>query len=169
MGDLIQTLRLGVRTLRSSEQPRHTFAHVVANLLMAAACIGLALLGELRMWGMLVAVLIVSLAVQAFRAFRFMRRQQREVGIKVIEQEEAHTSKCSFLDGESIEHHKSYAGKRVKRGLFRSAKGILINADVQGALNIIKKAIPKAFSKENADEIEDVGLHPLRCTLGGIT
>ena len=91
-----------------------------------------------------------------------------EVGIKVIEQEEAHTSKCSFLDGESIEHHKSYAGKRVKRGLFRSAKGILINADVQGALNIIKKAIPKAFSKENADEIEDVGLHPLRCTFGGI-
>ena len=92
-----------------------------------------------------------------------------EVGIKVIEQEEAHTSKCSFLDGESIEHHEKYAGKRVKRGIFRSAKGILINADVQGALNIIKKAIPKAFSKENADEIEGVGLHPLRCTLGGIT
>ncbi len=93
-----------------------------------------------------------------------------EVGIKVIEQEEAHTSKCSFLDGESIEHHEKYAGKRIKRGIFRSAKGILINADVQGALNIIKKAIPKAFSKENADEIEGVfGLHPMRCTLGGIT
>nr|QNO41497.1 hypothetical protein PCHDJDJP_00020 [Methanosarcinales archaeon ANME-2c ERB4]QNO42071.1 hypothetical protein NOEFNAIN_00002 [Methanosarcinales archaeon ANME-2c ERB4]QNO42659.1 hypothetical protein LNAFDGMD_00020 [Methanosarcinales archaeon ANME-2c ERB4]QNO43398.1 hypothetical protein PNFJDKBC_00009 [Methanosarcinales archaeon ANME-2c ERB4]QNO48236.1 hypothetical protein BHCKGNAA_00021 [Methanosarcinales archaeon ANME-2c ERB4] len=91
-----------------------------------------------------------------------------EVGIKVIEQEEAHTSKCSFLDGESIEHHEKYAGKRIKRGIFRSAKGILINADVQGALNIIKKAIPKAFSKENADEIEGVGLHPMRCTLGGI-
>ena len=92
-----------------------------------------------------------------------------EVGIEVIKQEEAHTSKCSFLDGESIEHHKKYAGKRIKRGIFRSAKGILINADVQGALNIIKKAIPKAFSKENADEIEGVGLHPMRCTLGGIT
>jgi putative transposase len=92
-----------------------------------------------------------------------------EIGIKVIEQEEAHTSKCSFLDGESVEHHEAYAGKRIKRGIFRSAKGILINADVQGALNIIKKAIPKAFSKENADEIEGVGLHPLRCTLGGIT
>mgnify|MGYP000353589733 CR=1 FL=1 len=90
-----------------------------------------------------------------------------EVGIKVIEQEEAHTSKCSFLDGESIEHHEKYAGKRIKRGIFRSAKGILINADVQGALNIIKTAIPKAFSKENADEIEGVGLHPVRCTLGG--
>ena len=92
-----------------------------------------------------------------------------EVGIKIIEQEESHTSKCSFLDGESIEHHEKYAGKRIKRGIFRSAKGILINSDVQGALNIIKKAIPKAFSKENADEIEDVGLHPLRCTFGGIT
>lgn len=90
-----------------------------------------------------------------------------EVGMQVKEQEEAHTSKCSFLDGESVEHHEKYAGKRIKRGIFRSAKGILINADVHGALNIIKKAIPKAFSKENADEIEGVGLHPLRCTIGG--
>jgi IS605 OrfB family transposase len=91
-----------------------------------------------------------------------------ETGINVIMQEESHTSKCSFLDGESIKHHERYIGKRIKRGLFRSAKGILINADVQGALNIIKKAIPKAFSKENADGIEDVGLHPLRCTIGSI-
>jgi len=90
-----------------------------------------------------------------------------EVGIQVMEQEEAHTCKCSFLDGESIEHHEKYAGKRIKRGIFRSAKGILINADVHGALNIIKTAIPKALSKENADEIEGVGLHPLRCALGG--
>jgi IS605 OrfB family transposase len=91
-----------------------------------------------------------------------------ETGINVIMQEERHTSKCSFLDGESIKHHERYVGKRIKRGLFRSAKGILINADVQGALNIIKKAIPKAFSKENAHGIEDVGLHPLRCTIGSI-
>ena len=88
-----------------------------------------------------------------------------EVGIQVIEQEESHTSKCSFLDYEPVEHHKKYAGKRIKRGLFRSAKGTLINADVQGALNIIKKAIPKAFSKENVDEIEGVGLHPKRCLI----
>jgi len=85
-----------------------------------------------------------------------------EIGMQVKEQEEAHTSKCSFLDGESVEHHDSYAGKRIKRGIFRSVKGVLINADVQGALNIIKKAIPKAFSKENVDEIEGVGLCPQR-------
>jgi len=92
-----------------------------------------------------------------------------EIGMQVKEQEEAHTSKCSFLDGESIEHHKKYAGKRIKRGIFRAADGTKINADVNGALNIIKKAIPKAFSKENVDEIEGIGLCPLRCTLGGIT
>ena len=92
-----------------------------------------------------------------------------EVGIEVIEQEEAHTSKCSFLDGESIEHHEKYVGKRIKRGLFRAADGTKINADVNGALNIIKKAIPKAFSRENADEIVGIGLCPLRCTPGGTT
>jgi len=91
-----------------------------------------------------------------------------EVGIKVIEQEEAHTSKCSFLDGESIEHHEKYAGKRTKRGIFRSAKGIRINADVQGALNIIKKAIPKAFSKEDVDVIERIGLCAQRVNLFGV-
>lgn len=88
-----------------------------------------------------------------------------EVGINVIQQEESHTSKCSFLDNESIEHHNEYAGKRFKRGLFRSAKGIVINSDVQGALNIVKKAIPKAFSKENANWIGGCGLHPSRVNL----
>ena len=88
-----------------------------------------------------------------------------EVGINVIEQEESHTSKCSFLDDESVEHHSHYAGKRIKRGVFRSATGTKINADVNAALNIIRKAIPKAFSKENVDEIEGVGLHPKRCLI----
>lgn len=85
-----------------------------------------------------------------------------EIGISVLDQEESHTSKCSFLDNEPIEHRENYVGKRMSRGLFRSAKGIIINADVQGALNIIKKAIPKAFGKLDADGIEDEGLHPLR-------
>jgi len=85
-----------------------------------------------------------------------------EIGISVIKKEESHTSKCSFLDDESIEHHDSYVGKRISRGLFRSITGKLINADVNGVLNIIKKAIPKAFSQERVDRIEDEGLHPIR-------
>lgn len=65
-------------------------------------------------------------------------------GIRFIVTEEAHTSKCSFLDKESIEHHAKYKGKRVKRGLFRTSKGILINADVNGSLNIGRKYLTKA-------------------------
>jgi putative transposase len=80
----------------------------------------------------------------------------RLVGIEVNLQEESYTSKCSFLDGEKIGKHSKYAGKRVKRGLFRSRKGVLINADVNAACNIIRKVVPDAF----ADGIEGIGLHP---------
>ncbi|MHB8358534.1 MAG: RNA-guided endonuclease TnpB family protein, partial [Thermoplasmataceae archaeon] len=74
----------------------------------------------------------------------------------VIIQEESHTSRCSFLDGESIEHHDVYVGKRAKRGVFRSSDGILIHADLNAVYNIIKKAIPEAF----ANGIEGIGLYP---------
>lgn len=60
-------------------------------------------------------------------------------GIRFIVTEESHTSKCSFLDKESVENHEKYKGKRVKRGLFKTSKGILINADVNGSLNIGRK------------------------------
>ncbi|MFW6375862.1 MAG: RNA-guided endonuclease InsQ/TnpB family protein [Thermoplasmatota archaeon] len=53
---------------------------------------------------------------------------------------EHHTSKCSFLDNEPIKHHEEYVGTRVQRGLFKSKNGTLINADINGALNIAKKA-----------------------------
>jgi transposase, IS605 OrfB family, central region len=56
-------------------------------------------------------------------------------------QEESYTSKCSFLDNEEVCKHDSYLGKRVKRGLFKSSKGIEINADINGAYNILVKAI----------------------------
>ncbi len=67
------------------------------------------------------------------------------VGIRVIVREEAHTSKVSFLDDEPVQHHAHYAGKRISRGLFRASDGRLINADVNGAYNIGRKAAPDAF------------------------
>ena len=60
-------------------------------------------------------------------------------GITVITQEESYTSRCSYLDDEPLEHHEHYLGRRVKRGLFRSASGITLNADVNGAANILRK------------------------------
>ena len=68
------------------------------------------------------------------------------VGIEVILTDEAYTSKCSALDDEPICKHPTYLGKRVKRGLFLSSTGIKINADVNGAMNILRKVVPGAFS-----------------------
>ena len=64
-------------------------------------------------------------------------------GISVIVTEERYTSKCSFLDDEDICKHEEYVGKRIKRGLYKASDGRLINADVNGALNILKKVIGK--------------------------
>lgn len=78
------------------------------------------------------------------------------VGINVVATEESYTSKTSFLDGEEPVKHETYAGRRVKRGLFRSALGKVINADLNGAYQIIKKVAPAAFSQG----VEDVVVHP---------
>lgn len=63
------------------------------------------------------------------------------IGITVHITEESYTSKCSFLDNEEICKHEEYKGKRIKRGLYKSSDERLINADVNGALNILKKVI----------------------------
>ena len=74
-------------------------------------------------------------------------------GIAVIEVEESYTSKCSFIDNETIEKHETYVGNRVKRGLFQNSKS-LINADINGSFNIMRKAL-----KCNSDAVmpTDVG------------
>lgn len=82
-------------------------------------------------------------------------------GIRLIVNEESYTSGCSFLDNEPI--NKTYYNKdrRIARGLFKTNNGIIINADSNGAYNIIKKVIPEAF----VDGIEGVDLHPLRVSV----
>lgn len=70
-------------------------------------------------------------------------------GINVIETEESYTSKCSFFDDEFPCKHDTYQGERIHRGLFKSSKGT-INADLNGALNIIRKVF-KDFSCETSN------------------
>ncbi len=79
------------------------------------------------------------------------------LGITVVLVPEGYTSRCSFLDGETVERHARYAGRRVRRGLFRSGAGTFLNADVNAAYNILRQAVPEAF----ADGIVGVGLHPV--------
>ncbi len=62
-------------------------------------------------------------------------------GIRVIIQDEAYTSKCSFLDDEEISSHEKYLGTRIYRGLFISSSGETLNADVNSAFNILKKGL----------------------------
>ena len=61
------------------------------------------------------------------------------IGINLVEQEESHTSKCDSLAFEEVKHHTKYKGSRIKRGLFLSSLGKAINADINGALNILRK------------------------------
>ena len=66
-------------------------------------------------------------------------------GIRFIETEESYTSGTSFLDGELPCKENYDKNRRIKRGLFRSGQG-LINSDVNGSLQIIRKVFPDAFS-----------------------
>ena len=76
----------------------------------------------------------------------------KHLGIQTVVREESYTSKASFLDGDDTptygesETKKSFSGKRIHRGMYRSAKGTLINADVNGAYNILRKEVPNAFA-----------------------
>ena len=71
------------------------------------------------------------------------------LGIALDIHEESHTSKCSFVDKEPIGHHEEYVGKRIQRGLFRTADGHRINADCNGAANILRKVIGNAVYDGN--------------------
>lgn len=79
------------------------------------------------------------------------------VGIKFICTEESYTSGTSFLDDELPIKDNYDKSRRIYRGLFITKKGELINADVNGSYQIMKKVFPNAFS----DGIEGVGLHPV--------
>lgn len=68
-------------------------------------------------------------------------------GVTVVRNEESYTSKASFLDGDDIpvyaegdetKHH--FSGKRIQRGLYRSSDGTVLNADINDAANILRKA-----------------------------
>ena len=65
-----------------------------------------------------------------------------EQGIAVILTEESYTSGTSFIDNELPIKENYNKSRRVHRGLFKSNNGILINADLNGAYQIIKKVFP---------------------------
>jgi len=98
------------------------------------------------------------------------------VGITVKLTEESYTSKASFLDrdplpvhGEGKREKHIFSGKRLTRGLYRAANGQEINADVNGAANIIRKVAPDAFGPEGVEDGKRVAtplvVHPVRVVI----
>ncbi len=86
------------------------------------------------------------------------------VGIRVLLTQESYTSKASFLDLDPIPEYNPdrkvqpiFSDKQDKCGLYRSSGKRFINADVNGAYNIIRKVAPKAFKG-----IEGLVVHPVR-------
>jgi putative transposase len=100
-----------------------------------------------------------------YKLIQQLECKAEEQEIMVFKQEESYSSKCSFLDNELIEYHNKCLGRRITRGLFKSHKGTIINTDVNGAYNILKKAFLNAIT---ADRIEDVGFHPSRWRLATV-
>ena len=99
------------------------------------------------------------------RLIEMIEYKARLVGIKVIVQEESYTSRSNFLNLDPIPVYGNtgadgvtFSGKRIKRGLYKTSVGQLINSDVNGSYNILRKAIPNAFS----DGIESCVVQPRR-------
>ena len=80
------------------------------------------------------------------KVINIIKYKAEDLGIKCIEQEESYTSKASFLDNDNIpifnevnEKH-TFSGKRITRNLYQTKNNQIIDADLNGALNIMKKA-----------------------------
>jgi putative transposase len=93
-----------------------------------------------------------------------LKYKGENAGINVETIEEQYTSKSSFIDGDNIpikiksKNAYKFSGERIKRGLYQSKDGTLINSDVNGSYNILRKRNPE-FHWE--DRIKGVALHPI--------
>ena len=84
------------------------------------------------------------------KLIELIKYKAKKAGIKVIMVNESYTSGCSCLDGEKVGKNAYNKKRRISRGMFRSNQGILINADVNGAYNILYK-----FTKTSAKSISE--------------
>ena len=82
----------------------------------------------------------------------------KQYDIDVMVREESYTSKAKSLDLDDIPTYglvknkkPVFSGTRVKRGLYKAKSGALLNADVNGSINIMRKAFKNASVKELFD------------------
>jgi putative transposase len=145
----------------------HHASHLIINLLLTKQ-IGTLVIGKNAQWkteielGKRTNQNFVS--IPHSRLIEMLEYKARLAGINVIVQEESYTSRSSFLGLDPIpvygktEKEPVFTGKRIKRGLYKTSTGQLINSDINASYNILRKAIPNAFS----DGIESCVVQPRR-------
>lgn len=102
------------------------------------------------------------------RFISMLTYKAKKAGIETQVVEESYTSKTCVLAGELPVKHESYAATRVKRGYLKVKNtGAIINSDVNGACQIVRKCKPDAFSvKADGVEVWDGLLRPMKLYFG---
>ena len=81
-----------------------------------------------------------------------LKYKLQDKGIEYVEQEESYTSKASYLDNDYIPTYGDgkihiFSGTRIKRNLYKTKKGKVIDADLNAALNILRKSGEQLLEK----------------------
>jgi putative transposase len=167
-GATTQMERLTAHRTRQIEHYLHTASRRIIDLLVAEG-IGTLVIGKNPLWkqethmGRRGNQNFVSIPHARFIAMLTYKAEL--VGMQVKITEESYTSQASFLDGDPLPVYDAqrkkppiFSGKRVKRGLYQAASGRRLNADMNGAYNIVRKVLPDAFGKG----IAGAAVHPVR-------
>lgn len=160
--------RLTAKRTRRIDHYLHTASRRLIDLLVAKG-IGTLVIGKNPLWKQDVSLGKRNnqyfVGVPHVRFIVMLTYKAVLVGIQVIVTEESYTSKASFLDSDPLpvydaEHREAptFSGKRVKRGLYQAADGRHLNADANGAYNIIRKVAPDAFGQGSRGCV----VHPIR-------
>ena len=93
-------------------------------------------------------------------------KSQEYTDLHVVLAEESYTSKTDHLVLEEMTHQENYSGRRLKRGLFKSSIGKVLNADINGAIGILRKgnAITDdqlLILRDRGDVVSPIVLNPL--------
>lgn len=104
-----------------------------------------------------------------YRLIEMLTYKAQLHGIKVVITEESYTSRASAVDGDALpkygEKKPVFQGHRIARGLYKTANGRLLNADVNGSFNITRKVIPDVLDQGiKGLPFNPVVLDPLRMT-----
>jgi len=162
--------RLTTKRTRRIDHYLHTTSRRIIDLLVAAG-IGTLIIGKNPLWkqevGMGRRTNQNFVSVPHARFIEMLTYKAELVGVQVIVTEESYTSKASFLDADPLPIYDvatprpAFSGKRVKRGLYHAADGRHINADVNGAYNIMRKVAPDAFAQGSRGCV----VHPMRLSV----